>query len=44
MSEEEIIIDGLINQSGNSTQLFRLLMDALDNHEKRIKKLEEGGE
>ena len=41
MSEEEVIIDGLINQSETSTQLFRLLMDALDNHEKRIKKLEE---
>ena len=44
MSEEEVIIDGLVNQSETSTQLFRLIMDALDLHEKRIKKLEEGGE
>ena len=44
MSEEEVIIDGLVNQSETSTQLFRLIMDALDILEKRIKKLEEGGE
>ena len=37
---EKVIIDGLINQSESSTELFRLIMDTLDILEKRISKLE----